>query len=128
MRDYSELKTDAQDQIDGHEVTCCPVTVLALIAGRDQLFGETEQLKAENKALSEFKADMVQMRELHGFDSWAAVLVELDRIKATAELAAKKLRSAEICHPRAVETLVGEAREALAAYLPAGWPESQVSS
>jgi hypothetical protein len=45
-------------------------------------------------------------------------------LQANAEMAAKKLRSAEICHPRAVMTLVDDARQILAPYLPAGWPET----
>lgn len=45
-----------------------------------------------------------------------------------AQAAARKLRSAEICHPRAVETLVDEARQILAPYLPAEWPEQCESS
>jgi hypothetical protein len=65
------------------------------------------------------------------FDAYEAMRLERDQLKAEceglrvdAELAAKKLRSAEICHPRAVETLVDEARAALEKYLPEGWPES----
>ncbi|GEM_PF-3474042 len=53
---------------------------------------------------------------------------DINALKANAEAAAKKLRSAEICHPRAVETLVDEARQILAPYLPAGWPEQQEAS
>lgn len=48
-----------------------PAAVLALIA--------------ENEAMAEFKAHMVSLRETGGFDSWAAVLVELDRLKAENE-------------------------------------------
>jgi hypothetical protein len=53
---------------------------------------------------------------------------DISALKANAEAAAKKLRSAEICHPRAVETLVNEARQILAPYLPAGWPEQREDS
>lgn len=45
-----------------------PAAVLALIA--------------ENKAMAEFREHMVQLRETHGFDSWAAALVEVDRLRA----------------------------------------------
>lgn len=47
----------------------------------------------------------------------------IERLERDAEMAAKKLRSAEICHPRAVDTLISEAREILSDYLPVGWPE-----
>lgn len=49
---------------------------------------------------------------------------DVTALRVNAEVAAKKLRSAQICHPRAVETLVDEARHILAPYLPAGWPEA----
>lgn len=39
MIDYSELKQDAQDQIDGHEITCDPSAVLSLIAESERLSG-----------------------------------------------------------------------------------------
>lgn len=45
-----------------------PATVSALIA--------------ENERLSELSEHLVQLRETHGFDSWAAVLVAVDRLKA----------------------------------------------
>lgn len=48
-----------------------PTAVLALIA--------------ETDAMAEFKAHMVSLREASGFDSWSAVLVELDRLKAENE-------------------------------------------
>lgn len=61
-------------------------------------------------------------------DMWKAQVERqaktIEVLRNDAQLAAKKLRSAEICHPRAVETLVGEARQALACYLPNGWPEA----
>ncbi|NWB96673.1 hypothetical protein HX882_12290 [Pseudomonas gingeri] len=47
---------------------------------------------------------------------------EVEAVRADAEIAAKKLRSAEICHLRAVNTLIDEARHSLAKYLPKGWP------
>ncbi len=50
---------------------------------------------------------------------------DITTLLTNAQTAAKKLRSAEICHPRAVETLVDEARQILAPYLPAGWPEQR---
>lgn len=42
-------------------------------------------LISENEAMAEFKAHMVSLREADGFDSWVAVLVELDRLKAENE-------------------------------------------
>lgn len=42
-------------------------------------------LISENEAMTEFKAHMVSLREADGFDSWVAVLVELDRLKAENE-------------------------------------------
>jgi len=53
---------------------------------------------------------------------------DVTALQANAEIAAKKLRSAQICHPRAVETLVDEARQILAPYLPAGWPEAAIGA
>lgn len=46
-----------------------------------QAVRDRDALKAENKELSEFKAYMVSMREAHGFDSWAEVLVKVDRLE-----------------------------------------------
>lgn len=60
--------------------------------------------------------------ELRSRRAVAPLLAELDQLRQVAELAAKKLRSAELCHPRAVDCLVDEARQALSAYLPEGWP------
>lgn len=67
MSDHSKLKRDAQDQIDGNEVTCDPVAVLALIAENERLSAGMkgdydldawlkwtagrDQLKADNEAL-----------------------------------------------------------------------------
>lgn len=53
---------------------------------------------------------------------------DITMLQSNAEAAAKKLRSAQICHPRAVETLVDEARQILAPYLPDGWPENAAAS
>jgi hypothetical protein len=53
---------------------------------------------------------------------------EVAALLTNAQAAAKKLRSAQICHPRAVETLVDEARQILAPYLPTGWPEQREAS
>lgn len=63
MTDYSVLKVTAKQLIDLRgtslelptsiyfERIATPEAVLALIAERDQLFGETERLKAESEAL-----------------------------------------------------------------------------
>lgn len=51
-----------------------------------------------------------------------SLITEVNTLRQAADGAAKKLRSAEICHPRAVEQLVDEARAILGPYLPAGWP------
>lgn len=56
-------------------------------------------------------------------DEVLELIAEAEALRRDLELAAKKLRSAEICHPRFVETLVGEARGLLRGYLPDGWPE-----
>lgn len=67
-----------------------PATVLALLA-------EIEQLQ-------EHKQHLVDLRETHGFDCWAAALVEIDRLKAENEA----LRTGQ-----AIKRLSGhEAREA----------------
>lgn len=43
------------------------------------------ELIDENKAMAEFKEHMIQLRETHGFESWSAALVEVDRLKAENE-------------------------------------------
>ncbi|MDB5997220.1 MAG: hypothetical protein JWP42_4356 [Pseudomonas sp.] len=73
---------------------------------------ERDQLKAQVARLTE-DSSMSAIRSLRA---------DCEALRKDAELAAKKLRSAEICHPNAVEFLVDEAREALSAYLPKGWP------
>lgn len=50
---------------------------------------ERDQLKAENETLREHKQLLVDLRETHGFDSWAAALVEIDRLKAENEVLRK---------------------------------------
>ncbi|WP_150578563.1 ead/Ea22-like family protein [Pseudomonas fluorescens] len=50
------------------------------------------------------------------------LIAENEALRSLAVMVAKKLRSAEICNPRAVEFLLNEAREAVAHYLPKGWP------
>lgn len=102
MRDYSELE---------------------LIAENKALKAKTETYCTYGDEGSEhtFYGDQAAIAAL------TALVFEVEALRKAAELAAKKLRSAEICHPRAVEALLGEAREALAAYLPAGWPKSEVS-
>lgn len=50
------------------------------------------------------------------------LIAENEALRSLAVMVAKKLRSAQICNPRAVEFLLDEAREALADYLPKGWP------
>lgn len=51
----------------------------------ETLLVERDQLKAENEVMAEFKAHMVSLRETHGFDSWAAALVEIDKLRKDAD-------------------------------------------
>lgn len=62
--------------------TCGGDGVLGPLEDFEALAAERDKLKTDNEAMAEFKANMVGLRETHGFDSWAAVLVELDRLKA----------------------------------------------
>lgn len=50
MSDHSALKNDAKDQINGHEITCDPVAVLALIAEVEQLQGKKALCKLHERA------------------------------------------------------------------------------
>lgn len=63
MSDYSELKQDAQDQINGHEITCDPETVLALIA-------ENERLKTSRSITERDLAQELEVRR-HGPSCWS---------------------------------------------------------
>ena len=45
MSDYSALKNDAKDQINGHEITCDPVAVLALITEVEALRKDAERYR-----------------------------------------------------------------------------------
>ncbi|OKO50341.1 hypothetical protein [Pseudomonas sp. BTN1] len=63
----------------GHE------TIEDLAEERDQLKAENDLLKSDNREMLKFKEHMVELRETHGFDSWAAALVEVDRLKAENE-------------------------------------------
>lgn len=45
MSDHSALKNDAKDQINGHEITCDPVAVLALIAEVEALRKDAERYR-----------------------------------------------------------------------------------
>lgn len=44
----------------------------------------------ELEALREFKRHMVEMREADGFESWAEVLVEIDKLRVKAETLRKE--------------------------------------
>ncbi|MFJ2680957.1 hypothetical protein [Pseudomonas sivasensis] len=55
-------------------LACTPAVVLALIA-------ENDRIKSDNREMLKFKEHMVELRETHGFDSWAAALVEVDRLR-----------------------------------------------
>ena len=68
MNKYTELKARAEAMIGFDDIPLAPDVILALIA--------------ENEAMAELKDHMVSLRETNGFDSWAAVLVEIDRLKA----------------------------------------------
>lgn len=54
---------------------------------------ELGRVKAENEAMAEFKAHMVSMRETHGFDSWAAALVEIDNLRTELKVTKQALES-----------------------------------
>jgi hypothetical protein len=58
MSDYRQLEKDAQDEIAGHEITCDPAAVLALLADKarlerfvDEYSKSLDQLKVENESL-----------------------------------------------------------------------------
>jgi len=55
-----------------------PTVVLELIA-------ENDRFKSDLREMTKFKEHMVELRETHGFDSWSAALVEVDRLKAENE-------------------------------------------
>lgn len=44
-----------------------------------------DDLRAEISQLQEHKRGLIELRETHGFDSWSAALVEIDRLKAENE-------------------------------------------
>jgi hypothetical protein len=104
----------------------------------EQTVFDTRYMAAANPAtvlalLAELEKNLMHLRVFAQVgDSLAAerdqLKVENATLRKDAELAAKKLRSTEICHPNAVEYLVDEAREALKAYLPDGWPEQNKES
>ena len=57
MSDHSALKNDAKDQINGHEITCDPVAVLALITEVEALRKDAERyqwLRDKSEALHSF--------------------------------------------------------------------------
>ena len=89
MSDYSEMKQCAQDQIDGHETTCDPAAVLALIAENERLTAEldcpfrlarhskrlVEQLREDNEALRA-QIQRQEVVELANFD-WDAEMTAM---------------------------------------------------
>lgn len=99
----------------------------ALVGGEQQPT-EVERLQASLVEMTRYRDNAANhMRRIRA--EATAFEKERDQLKAEnealrglAELVAKKLRSAEICNPRAVEFLLDEARAALADYLPKGWP------
>jgi hypothetical protein len=113
---------------------------LSVVVGRN-LIGEQvlEDLASSacQEALSfgvseEAFARLARTVELRARKIVAPLLAEIEQLKVdvkglrdVAEVAAKKLRSAEICHPNAVDHLIGEARSALSDHLPKGWPVRQ---
>lgn len=81
MNDYSELERLAEAaRVANHDER-----------GPDEAFQEAIhpevvlELIAENKRLAELKAHLTELRETHGFESWAAALVEVDRLRAENE-------------------------------------------
>ena len=66
MSDHSALKNDAKDQINGHEITCDPVAVLALIAEVEGLRNgwysdECDNLRFWPEELSESKQEVYRL-------------------------------------------------------------------
>lgn len=50
-----------------------------------ELRHEVDRLQSDNREMTKFKEHMVELREAHGFDSWAAALVEVDKLRAEVE-------------------------------------------
>lgn len=63
MSDHSALKNDAKDQINGHEITCDPVAVLALIT-------EVEALRKDAERYRWLMSDSVLNGTLGICDGW----------------------------------------------------------
>lgn len=91
MNDYSELERLAEACLA--EEQKCPNEVLTAAEARayNLLLSDYEDsanpaavlaLIAENKAMAEFKTHLTELRETRGFESWAAALVEVDRLRA----------------------------------------------
>jgi hypothetical protein len=46
-----------------------------------ELRHEVDRLQSDNREMLKFKEHMTEMRVAHGFDSWAAALVEVDKLR-----------------------------------------------
>lgn len=78
MNDYSELERLAEAaKID----PCSPYIPCRVAFDRAATPEVVLELIAENKAMAELKAHLTELREAHGFESWAAALVEVDRLR-----------------------------------------------
>ena len=74
MTDYSALKRDAQDQLAGHEVTCDPVAVQALIAENERL----RKVSAELRQWASCDHLHHEPHEQHSDDVFCKVLARID--------------------------------------------------
>lgn len=87
-RSFPEFMAQNKDYAD-LVLAATPDAILALIA-------ENDRLKSDNREMTEFKRHMVELRETHGFESWAAALVEVDKLRAENELLCSKIASMNV--------------------------------
>lgn len=87
---YESIETE-QESCLRYVVAVNPSNVLALLA-------EIEQLQ-------EHKQHLVDLRETHGFESWSAALVEIDRLKAENEALRKDAERYRWLRSRDLETI-----------------------
>ncbi|MNE28579.1 hypothetical protein D3C76_1049160 [compost metagenome] len=95
-----------------HEALLAPDEVVDLIGHNDHLTQLCEArarlllaAESETQGLREHKQLLVDLRETHGFDSWAAALVEIDRLRSESEALRK---DAERYRWLKVETMWGD--------------------
>lgn len=100
-RSFPDFMAQNKDYAD-LVLAASPTAVLALIAENEELKEKYEAsrdrknsitllkmqndlLKSDLLEMTKFKEHMVELREAHGFDSWAAALVEVDKLRAEVE-------------------------------------------